>query len=56
MSTRKRRVVLEINAMNPLEAEYALEMMSKYITQKYEGDEHVQVHERIEVLDGDTDE
>lgn len=51
------RVALELNAMNLLEAMYALDMMKEYITQKYlySGREGEWIREKVYINDGDPE-
>ena len=55
--SKKTRIVLQVNAMNALEALYALEMLREYIAQKYQNTERENewIHERVEMTDGETD-
>ena len=49
-----KRIAQQVDAMNPLEALYALDMLREYIVRKYQyaGRDNERVRERVEVTDG----
>lgn len=55
--SEKTRIALRLDAINTLEALYALEMMREYVVQKYQNEDrnNERICERIEVTDGKTD-
>ena len=56
--TENKRIALTLDAVNLLEALYALDMMREYIVRKYQyaGRDNERIRECVEVQDGFIDE